>query len=88
MPQAVMGASRSSETTEVIHNSDIILGMSQADVRESWGNPLIREVAGQTSLGNERWTYREFLPTKDGYSPQDRIVYFYQGRVVGWKTVK
>lgn len=88
MPQALIAPARSAEISELVHSSDLGLGMSQADVRESWGNPMRREVAGQATLGNERWTYREFLPTKEGYTPQDRVVYFYQGKVIGWKTNK
>ncbi len=86
-PQA-LSQPRAPEIIDLIQSSDIGLGMSQADVRESWGNPLRREVAGNSTTGNERWTYREFLPSKDGYTPQDRVVYFYQGKVIGWKTSK
>jgi outer membrane protein assembly factor BamE (lipoprotein component of BamABCDE complex) len=70
----------------LIGQSDIMLGMTRAAVRESWGPPDEVEVAGQPMYGNERWHYTEQMTSSEGYTTERRIVIFEAGRVVGWET--
>lgn len=63
-----------------ISSRDIVLGMSRDDVMRSWGEPSVREVAGNGGLGHERWTYR----SRYTLQREDRIVIFENGRVAGW----
>ncbi len=62
---------------------DVSLGMRPNQVRDSWGEPLRIQVAGDQDSGNQRWIYQ--YPTQTGLSPA-RIVYFEQGHVVGWEV--
>lgn len=65
--------------------NDVVMGMSVQDVRESWGTPRDVEVAGNPDEGNQRWIYRS------GLTPglnSERILYFEQGRLVGWETTR
>lgn len=77
---------QSTDSQSLIENGDIAIGMSREAVRESWGTPQVVEVSGTSKFGNERWTYREYLPSRDGYVSQDRVIIFKSGRVAGWKT--
>ena len=70
----------------VIGQNDIMLGMTRAAVRDSWGPPDEVEVAGQTMYGNERWLYKEQVTSSEGYATERRVVIFESGRVVGWET--
>lgn len=68
-----------------IQNNDIVQGMRREAVRESWGEPEAREVAGDPLLGNERWSYRKYLSSPEGYFLETRTLYFEAGQLVGWK---
>ncbi|RME17217.1 MAG: hypothetical protein D6797_02980 [Bdellovibrio sp.] len=69
-----------------IEKKDIIPGMKQKDVIESWGEPQSIEVAGNPLYKNERWKYQKMIPSNEGYKKEVRIIYFEGGRVVGWET--
>jgi hypothetical protein len=71
---------------QAIENKDIALGMSESAVRESWGDPDIVEVAGDSVYGYQRWRYKRMVSGNDGYQRRLRSVYFEGGRVVGWET--
>lgn len=75
-----------SAVQELITEGDLALGMTRDAVRESWGSPARVEVSGNPKMGNERWLYKEFLPSREGYIPQQRFVFFKSGKVAGWKT--
>ena len=73
------------EIQALIDINDITLGMSKSAVRDSWGEPESVEVAGNPIYGNERWHYTEQLPSTEGYTTENRLVYFEGGRVAGWE---
>lgn len=64
-----------------LRSGDVVLGMSMRDVYGSWGEPRLTEQAG---VGHQRWIYPEGPMRGLGAS---RVVYFENGRVVGWETV-
>ncbi len=66
---------------------DIVKGMAMTDVQSAWGQPHAVETAGDARFGNERWIYREGLSQKWG-TKSARVIYFEDGRVVGWETVR
>jgi hypothetical protein len=68
-----------------IMNQDIFLGMSARDVQSAWGSPRDIETAGVPGSGNERWVYYNSNSMNYGME-KPRIVYFEQGRVVGWES--
>ena len=70
---------------DLIEAQDIALGMPQALVRQSWGDPDAIEVSGNPQFKNERWRYNRYVSTQDGYKPEKKIVYFEGGKVVGWE---
>ena len=59
---------------KAIEEKDIALGMSSAAVKESWGDPDIVEVAGDTVYGYERWRYQRIVSGNDGYQKELRSV--------------
>lgn len=64
---------------------DVTLGMSSQQVYSVWGEPADIETAGDPRYGNQRWIY--YLGLSSPWSMrQARVVYFEQGRVVGWET--
>jgi len=63
-----------------IASRDVVLGMSRDEVLRSWGEPWVREIAGNGGLGHERWTYR----SRYSLQRDDRIVIFENGQVAGW----
>jgi hypothetical protein len=69
----------------VIEDGDITLGMPKEAVRESWGDPESIEVAGNPSLGNERWIYTRYMSSVEGYQREERVIYFERGQVIGWE---
>ena len=73
------------KVSRAIARSDLVAGMSMAEVNSAWGEPLEVQNAGQIRHGNERWLYRTGLSSKYGLG-QTRAVYFEGGRVVGWQT--
>lgn len=78
--------SHSDAVASAIEKKDIALGMNESAVRESWGDPDIIEVAGDSVYGYERWRYKRIISGNDGYQKELRSVYFEGGRVVGWET--
>ncbi|HXH75033.1 MAG TPA: hypothetical protein VNJ08_08710 [Bacteriovoracaceae bacterium] len=56
--------------------SNIMLGMSKAEVKGNFGKPSKVEVAGNPSYENERWVYSNNGATK--------YIYFESGKVGGW----
>lgn len=78
----------SSETAAAIEAQDIILGMTPTHVMESWGDPDVKEFAGNAMRGNERWKYSKFIPQSDGFEKEVRVIYFEHGRVVGWEKLR
>lgn len=76
----------SEEIAQTIEENDIALGMSESAVRESWGDPDLIEVAGDSIYGYKRWRYRRIIPGNAGYQRELRSIYFEGGRVVGWET--
>lgn len=68
-----------------IENNDIIKGMTKKGVIESWGEPDSIEVSGDPLYGNERWLYLKYISSPEGYSKENRVLYFNSGRVSGWR---
>lgn len=64
-------------------SSELFLGMAMRDVQMSWGSPHSVETAGDPSYGNQRWIYKRGFSRLGG---ETKIVYFEEGRVVGWET--
>ncbi|MCB0363272.1 MAG: hypothetical protein KDD35_11140, partial [Bdellovibrionales bacterium] len=77
----------SEEMAKLIEANEIILGMSQAAVTESWGDPDVIEFAGDPIYRNERWKYSKYVSSEEGYRREMRLIYFEAGRVVGWETL-
>lgn len=74
-------------TEDLIAAKDIALGMPLELVKRSWGNPDFVEVAGNVMYGNQRWRYKRYTPSPEGYRLQSRIIYFESGKVAGWEQV-
>lgn len=74
-------------TEDLIANKDIALGMPSEFVRRSWGNPDSVDVAGNPIYGNQRWRYKKYAPSPEGYRLQSRIIYFESGKVAGWEQI-
>ncbi len=68
-----------------LQERDLVLGMQMSDVRNVWGEPRDVQMAGDPRYGNQRWIYFEGLSSPWSTS-RARIVYFENGRVVGWET--
>jgi hypothetical protein len=75
------------ETEDLIAAKDITVGLPNEIVRRSWGSPDSIDVAGNPIYGNERWRYKRYTPSPEGYRLQSRIVYFEAGKVVGWEQL-
>lgn len=60
-----------------LRKQDILLGMTKADVIQSWGKPLQVDYAGNPQNENERWLYKA-----NGAS---KYIYFEAGEVQGWE---
>lgn len=73
------------DIASLIEQNDIAVGMPKEAVRESWGDPESVEVAGRRDSGNERWKYTEYVTTPEGYQQEQRLLYFENGRLVGWE---
>ncbi|OQW47221.1 MAG: hypothetical protein A4S09_15625 [Proteobacteria bacterium SG_bin7] len=70
---------------DLINNNDICLGMTRQAVQESWGEPDVKEVAGDPMYGNERWKYSTSVSTENGFNQETRYVFFDGGLVSGWE---
>jgi len=73
-------------TLKMIEQNDIAVGMNQQAVRESWGDPDAVNVAGNEIYGNQAWSYTKMVSSDDGYTKQHRVIYFENGRVIGWES--
>lgn len=71
---------------DILDSQDIVIGMPQELVKKSWGDPQSIEVSGNPIYKNERWKYVKFISSSDGYKKETRVVYFEDGKVVGWET--
>lgn len=72
---------------DLIAAQDIAIGMPNELVRRSWGPPDSMDVAGNPIYGNERWKYKRYTPSPEGYRLQSKIIYFESGKVAGWEQV-
>lgn len=70
---------------QAIESNDIVPGMTKSAVKLSWGEPDNIEVAGQKLYGNERWNYKKYISSPDGYQQETRVIIFESGRVAGWE---
>lgn len=70
----------------LIEKGDLAKNMTMKAVEQSWGEPEMKEVAGDQLYGNERWLYKKLVSTGDGYKQERRVIYFEAGRVAGWET--
>jgi hypothetical protein len=70
----------------VVDAQDIAVGMPEALVKKSWGEPQEIDVSGIPEFRNLRWKYKKFISTPDGYKSERKTVYFEGGRVVGWEV--
>ncbi len=73
------------QVVHAIQNRDIVPGMSAHEVISAWGRPRDVEVAGDGSHGNERWVYYSGNSRRYGLGGA-RMIYFENGRVVGWES--
>ena len=80
-----VGERHTAETTQLIAEQDVALGMSRQAVKQSWGDPDGVEVAGNPIYGNERWQYPTNSATTEGVNSEKRTIYFESGVVVGWE---
>ncbi len=74
-------------TEDLIAAKDIALGMPFDYVKKSWGQPDSIDISGNALYGNQRWRYKRYTPSTDGYQLQSRIIYFESGRVAGWEQI-
>ncbi len=75
-----------SQYSEIVESQDVAVGMPNNLVRKAWGEPEAIDVSGNPSFKNERWRYRRYVSTPEGYKQEKKIVYFEGGRVVGWES--
>ncbi len=73
------------DVASLIEQNDVAVGMGRQAVLESWGDPAQVEVAGRRENGNERWIYKEYISTPEGFQEEHRVLYFENGRLVGWE---
>lgn len=64
---------------------DVHLGMGMQDVIGSWGQPGQVEVAGDPSLGNQRWVFYSGVSSRWGLG-SPKVIYFEEWRVAGWQN--
>jgi hypothetical protein len=76
----------SAEYASIISNQDIAIGMTEDWVRQSWGEPESVEYSGNPAFKNQKWQYRRFISSTEGYKKENRIVYFEGGKVIGWDS--
>lgn len=70
----------------VIDNQDIAIGMPNDLVKKSWGDPVQVETSGNPLYKNEKWKYIRNVSSSEGFKQERRVVYFENGKVVGWET--
>lgn len=71
---------------KVIDNQDIAIGMPNDLVKKSWGEPIQVETSGNPLYKNEKWKYIRNVSSSEGFKQERRMVYFENGKVVGWET--
>lgn len=75
--------------TRAIHTRDVILGMNTDEVANSWGEPVKVVRSGTDNSGRERWVYVDGLSAPGFRSlAEKRVIYFENGEVVGWETMR
>lgn len=74
--------SATARDSEEVVARDIALGMNRFEVARLWGDPREVEPSGNPEYGNERWIYWNGL----SYLSSEKVVYFENGRVVGWNV--
>lgn len=74
------------DVANLIEDNDISVGMTKQAVRESWGDPDLKEIAGNEVYGNVRWRYSKYVSSESGYQRETRYVYFENGVVSGWES--
>ena len=74
------------QVAALIEKNDISKGMSMEAVKQSWGEPDLREAAGNSMYNHQAWHYRKLVSTGDGYKEEKRVIFFESGRVAGWQT--
>jgi hypothetical protein len=75
------------EIQRALDAGEIVMGMKMNDVLSVWGKPGDVETAGDPQQGNQRWIYNEGLTTRWRLKAS-RIIYFEEGRVVGWENAR
>ena len=71
---------------KTIDNQDIAIGMPNELVKKSWGDPVQVETSGNPLYRNEKWKYIRNVSSPEGFKQERRVVYFENGKVVGWET--
>jgi hypothetical protein len=71
---------------DLVDAQDIAVGMPEALVKKSWGEPDQVEASGNPQFHNFRWHYNRYVSSPDGYKKERKVVYFEGGRVVGWEV--
>lgn len=71
---------------KLIDSQDIAIGMPNEIVKKSWGDPFEVEVSGNPLYKNEKWKYLRSISSAEGFRQEKRIIYFENGKVVGWET--
>jgi len=71
---------------QFFHSNEVSLGMQSQTVKKSWGEPSAIQHAGDPQLKNERWVYEESAGQGWGIR-SSRILYFENGRLIGWETL-
>ncbi|MGK5086353.1 hypothetical protein WDW86_02250 [Bdellovibrionota bacterium FG-2] len=72
--------------SRAFERGEIIVGMGMHEVKFIWGDPKEVEVAGSSYDGNQRWIYYAGLSARKAIEAATaKIVYFEEGRVVGWE---
>lgn len=71
---------------KTIDNQDIAIGMPNELVKKSWGDPVQVETSGNPLYRNEKWKYIRNVSSSEGFKQERRVVYFENGKVVGWET--
>lgn len=72
-----------------IESRDITLGMHRTDVQKIWGSPHDRDAAqADSDSGGGRYLERWIYPEGTKGLGSERVVYFEEGRVVGWETLR
>lgn len=64
---------------KAVEARDVVVGMNAEQVQASWGEPTLREAAGDGRGGHERWTYGSRYSLNGS-----RTIIFENGKVAGW----